>query len=337
MPPELDQIVTRAMAFEPTDRYAVRRGDGERARGVPGRREARGRGGRRRRRRGRRRRRDPADADPVPAERLRAATFRAAHRVDAGHPAATAGRRRRRSDEEDDGSNLWAWIAGIAGILILLLIGFLLFRFLTGGGSPAPSPSGSPVTVPAFVGLDISSAEAQAATLGLTITVSGTEESSLPPDQIISQDPPAGTSVPAGTEITVVTARGAVAVPVPDLRGMTELEATAAITAAQLRLGTRTEAFDPSVPIGSIVTQDPRPGVIVAPQAPVDIVVSKGPEPTPSPTPTPAPTPPPTPAPTPPPTPTPTPSPTPPPTPTPTPGPGTSATTSAARSRSPRP
>ena len=175
--------------------------------------------------------------------------------------------------------------------------------------------------MPAFVGLDISSAEAQAATLGLTITVSGTEESSLPPDQIISQDPPAGTSVPAGTEITVVTARGAVAVPVPDLRGMTELEATAAITAAQLTLGTRTEAFDPSVPIGSIVTQDPRPGVIVAPQAPIDIVVSKGPEPTPSPTPTPAPTPPPTPAPTPPPTPTPTPSPTPPPTPTPTPGP----------------
>ena len=175
--------------------------------------------------------------------------------------------------------------------------------------------------MPAFVGLDISSAEPQAATLGLTITVSGTEESSLPPDQIISQDPLPGTTVPAGTEITVVTARGAVAVPVPDLRGMTELEATAAITAAQLTLGTRTEAFDPSIPAGSIASQDPRPGVIVAPRAPVDIVVSKGPEPTPSPTPTPAPTPPPTPAPTPAPTPPPTPAPTPAPTPTPTPGP----------------
>ena len=43
----------------------------------------------------------------------------------------------------------WAWIAGIAGILVLLLVGFLLFRFLTGGGSPSPSPSGAPVTVPA--------------------------------------------------------------------------------------------------------------------------------------------------------------------------------------------
>ena len=41
---------------------------------------------------GRRRRRDagPARADPVPAERVRAAALRAAHRVDPGHPAATA-------------------------------------------------------------------------------------------------------------------------------------------------------------------------------------------------------------------------------------------------------
>ena len=103
----------------------------------------------------------------------------------------------------------WAWGAGIAGILVLLLVGFLLFRFLTGGGSPSPSPSGAPVTVPSFVGIDITAAQQQAGTLGLTLTVSGTEESSLPENQIISQDPVAGTTVPSGTEISVVTARGA--------------------------------------------------------------------------------------------------------------------------------
>ena len=119
----------------------------------------------------------------------------------------------------------WAWGAGIAGIVVLLLIGFLLFRFLTGGGSPSASPSASPsgasVTVPSFVGLDVTTAEQQAAALGLTISVSGTEESSLTADQIISQDPAAGTSVPSGTEIGVVTARGPLAVPVPDLRALT--------------------------------------------------------------------------------------------------------------------
>ena len=267
VPPELDQIVTRAMAFEPTDRYASAAAMASALEGFLGAEKPAAAAG------------AAVAGAAVAAAATRPTPIPYPPSAYARPPSApptvstqgtpppppVAGDD---GPEEDDGSNLWAWIAGIAGILILLLIGFLLFRFLTGGGSPAPSPSGSPVTVPAFVGLDISSAEAQAATLGLTITVSGTEESSLPPDQIISQDPPAGTSVPAGTEITVVTARGAVAVPVPDLRGMTELEATAAITAAQLTLGTRTEAFDPSVPIGSIVTQDPRPGVIVAPQAP---------------------------------------------------------------------
>jgi serine/threonine protein kinase/beta-lactam-binding protein with PASTA domain len=222
-------------------------------------------------------------------------------------------------DDEPPDQGPWAWIAGIAGILVLLLIGFLLFRFLT-GGSPTPSASpGASVTVPSFVGLDLTTAEQQAQVLGLTVAVTGSEQSSLPADQIISQDPPAGESVPAGAEIGVVTARGALAVPVPDVRALTETEATTAITTAQLTLGVRTEVFDPSIPIGAVVSQDPRPGVLVAPQSPVDIAVSKGPEPTPTPTPTP--TPPPTPPPTPAPTPPPTPAPTPPPTPSPTPGP----------------
>ena len=223
VPPELDQIVTRAMAFEPTDRYASAAAMASALEGFLG------------------AEKPAAAAGAAVAGAAVAAAATAGPPAPIPYPPSAYARPPSApptvstqgtpppppvagddGPEEDDGSNLWAWIAGIAGILILLLIGFLLFRFLTGGGSPAPSPSGSPVTVPAFVGLDISSAEAQAATLGLTITVSGTEESSLPPDQIISQDPPAGTSVPAGTEITVVTARGAVAVPVPDLRGMTE-------------------------------------------------------------------------------------------------------------------
>ena len=59
------------------------------------------------------------------------------------------------------------------------------------------------------------------------------------------------------------------------------------------------------------MAQSPSAGIIVAPEAPVDYTVSKGPEPTPTPTPTPSPTP----------TPAPTPTPTPKPTPTPTPAP----------------
>ena len=260
VPPELDQIVTRAMALEPSDRYASAAAMASALEGFLGAEKPAAARGRRRRRCGRRRRRDQAHADPVPAERLRAAAFRAAHRVDPGHPAATAGRRRRRSRGgrrvEPVGLDRRHRRDPHPAADRLPAVPLPDRRRLAGPRRPPARRSrcrrSSASTSPA--------PRQQAATLGLTITVSGTEESSLPPDQIISQDPPAGTSVPAGTEITVVTARGAVAVPVPDLRGMTELEATAAITAAQLTLGTRTEAFDPSMPIGSIVSPGPAAG-----------------------------------------------------------------------------
>jgi beta-lactam-binding protein with PASTA domain len=60
-----------------------------------------------------------------------------------------------------------------------------------------------------------------------------------------------------------------------------------------------------------VISTTPVAGQILAPNTPVDYVVSKGPQPTPAPTPTPQPTPPPTPAPTPTPRPTPTPTPAP--------------------------
>jgi beta-lactam-binding protein with PASTA domain len=107
----------------------------------------------------------------------------------------------------------------------------------------------------------------------------------------------------------------------PDLRNKTEAQAVREIVTAGLALGIKTEAFDPVVPIGLVVTQSPAPGVVVAKNSPVDYTISKGPEPTPSPTPSPTPTPVPTPTPTPVPTPRPTPVPTPQPTPTPEPTP----------------
>ena len=46
------------------------------------------------------------------------------------------------------GAGPWAWIAGLLGLGILLAVGFLAFRLLTGGSTPAPEQ----VVVPNFVG-----------------------------------------------------------------------------------------------------------------------------------------------------------------------------------------
>jgi beta-lactam-binding protein with PASTA domain len=69
--------------------------------------------------------------------------------------------------------------------------------------------------------------------------------------------------------------------------------------AAGLAPGTQTDAFDPVIAFGLIVSQVPSPGLVANKGTAVDYVVSKGPEPSATPSPTPSPTPTPTPTPTP--------------------------------------
>jgi beta-lactam-binding protein with PASTA domain len=137
-------------------------------------------------------------------------------------------------------------------------------------------------------------------------------QSSAAVGTVVSQDPPAGTTVDQGSTVNLTMAKSAQLTVVPDLRLRTESDALNILIDAGLRPGIRTDAFDPVVPLGAVVSQQPFAGEAVAPQTAINYVVSKGPEPTPSPAPTPEPTPTPRPA---------TPPPPPPPTPTPTPAP----------------
>jgi serine/threonine-protein kinase len=152
---------------------------------------------------------------------------------------------------------------------------------------------------------------------GLEVAQVAVVEASAVVGTVVSQDPSAGETVDGGSTIDLTMAKSADFTAVPNLRLLTESEALNVLFDADLRPGARTDAFDPIVPLGSVVSQEPFAGQAVAPQTPINYVVSKGPEPTPSPEPTPVPTPVPTPTPPPPPTEP----PPPPPTPTPTPEP----------------
>ena len=198
-------------------------------------------------------------------------------------------------DDDNGGSGPWAWIAGLLGLGILIVVGFLVFQVLAGGGGgvkPSPSASAAQVTVPSFVDLLLGDAEKAAADLGLVIVLAGTEErTDVEADTVLSQTPAEGAVVAEGSEIRLTVARGKGAVTVPDLRGRSEAEALQMLVTEGLAVGTRAEAFDPLIPLGSVLDQEPGPGIIVAPGTPVAYVVSMGPEPTPSPTPSPTPVP----------------------------------------------
>ena len=182
---------------------------------------------------------------------------------------------------EDESTSPMVWIAGIIAVALLALVAFFVFQ-LASGGNKTPVEQ---VTVPNLVGLASTAASQQATSLGLTLTPTGVASSAQPEGTILTQDPPAGTKVDTGTAIKVTVATGPGTVPVPDLRLKDESSALQALSDAGLRVGIRTEEFDPTVPAGQVARQNPSAGIVVAKGTAVDYVMSKGPEPSPSPTP----------------------------------------------------
>ena len=163
--------------------------------------------------------------------------------------------------------------------------------------------------MPGFVGTPLADATRQAEDLGLVLEPT-MEQSDQPAGTIIAQDPPEGTVVRPGSTVRVTVAEGLTTVPTPNLRNKTEAQAVQEIVQAELVPGIKTEAFDPTVPIGLIVSQSPdarrhrREGVagrlrrLEGTGADPD-ADARRPTPTPTPVPTPTPTPAPTPTPTP--------------------------------------
>lgn len=75
----------------------------------------------------------------------------------------------------------------------------------------------------------------------------------------------------------LVTVSGPIAVAVPDVVGLAEVQATTDITSAGLTVGAINQANSDTVPAGNVVSQNPAAGTQVAAGSPVDIVVSLGP------------------------------------------------------------
>jgi len=221
-------------------------------------------------------------------------------------------------DEPEGGSggtSPWIWVAGLLGLAILVLVGFVGFRLLA-ANAPAVSPGPGTVSLPSFIDQSLTSATATAQQAGVILQPAYVKRNDRAEGTIVGQDPPAGTTVQQGSTVRVDVVSGKDLVPVPSLTGRTEADAIRDITAARLTLGVRTEDYDPAVPAGSIIGTTLPAGLEVPTGTAIDYVVSKGPEPSPSPTPTESPSPTPTESPTPVPTPVVTPGPTPTPVPT---------------------
>jgi hypothetical protein len=140
-------------------------------------------------------------------------------------------------------------------------------------GTPPAMPD-----VPNVVGLVQADAEAAIVASGLAVGAITTANSdSVPAGDVISQDPIAGTSVPGGSAVDLVVSLGPLQmVDVPDVAGLPQADAEAAIVASGLIVGAVTTAYSDSVPAGDVISQDPIAGTSVLSGSAVDLVVSLG-------------------------------------------------------------
>ncbi|HEX6162132.1 MAG TPA: PKD domain-containing protein, partial [Vicinamibacterales bacterium] len=102
-------------------------------------------------------------------------------------------------------------------------------------------------------------------------------DAAVPAGRVITQSPVAGTIVPAGSAIDLEISLGPTPIEIPDVTGMTQAEAEAAIVAAGFVVGPITNEASNTIPAGRVIRLDPPIGSSVPPGTVISIVVSTGP------------------------------------------------------------
>jgi hypothetical protein len=135
-----------------------------------------------------------------------------------------------------------------------------------------------PVAVPNVVGL--TQAAATSAITAATLTLGSTStalSATIPAGSVISQNPAPGTPVMPGSPVALVVSLGGAMV--PNVVGATQSAASATLNGAQLTVGAVSMAASAVVPAGSVISESPGAGTLVALGSAVALVISTGPPP----------------------------------------------------------
>ena len=135
-------------------------------------------------------------------------------------------------------------------------------------------------TVPDVVGRTEQEARTAITGAGLTVgAVTNDYSPTVESGRVISSDPKAGQSINHSSAVALVVSKGRRPATVPDVRGMTVADATAALRKAGLVVGTTTEDYSDSVESGKVISSNPAAGASGSFYGDsVSIVVSKGSE-----------------------------------------------------------
>jgi len=161
------------------------------------------------------------------------------------------------------------WVLTLLAIA-LVAAGAGAWWLLQGQSAPAPD----------VTGLTVAQAQTALADTGYLLAEGAPEFSeSVPSGVIITTDPAPGDGIREAGTLTVIVSQGPERYPIPDLAGLAPDAAVDQLLAIPVATGGRTEVFDSVIPAGQAVCTEPAAGAVVAPNTPVDLIVSKGPKP----------------------------------------------------------
>lgn len=140
------------------------------------------------------------------------------------------------------------------------------------------------IDVPDVRGKSYEEAESMLRSQGFSVTKIEGYNDTYTAGYVITQIPAGGSTAPEGTEITLTVSLGQQdsRVPVPNLMGMTEMDAEVTLREHGLKVGNVDHEFNSQYPEGQVFYQSYSLNTPVDPGTSVDIKVSRGPEPAPA-------------------------------------------------------
>jgi serine/threonine-protein kinase len=130
---------------------------------------------------------------------------------------------------------------------------------------------------PGVLGVDRATAAAELEKAGLTAQDGDPRYSeTVAAGLVLGTDPEPGGRVLDGGTVTLVLSLGPERYEVPTLAGLTEDQAQDALEQGNLAFGESREKYSDTVPTGQVIRSTPKPATVLKPDAPVDLVISKG-------------------------------------------------------------
>jgi eukaryotic-like serine/threonine-protein kinase len=159
---------------------------------------------------------------------------------------------------------LW-WALG--GTVAAVLVALALLLLLSSGGR---------VTVPNVTGQSEQVAIVRVRAAGLTPVATQAASTALAAGLVLGETPPRGTKVRRGTRVTLVVSSGPPTLTLANVEGLTAEQAVAKLRAAGLKPTTKQEP-SATIPTGNVISTDPSAGARLAIGSPVTVLVSSGP------------------------------------------------------------